>query len=87
MKLNSEQKRFLLENGYVTPQQLGALALIGWESYFSKRFDWEFAGKDRCGMDKIYLKDKATGDIAYVVGVEFGKGDFDRLLKLKGARK
>ena len=55
MKLNNKQKQYLLDNGYVTAKVLDAVVEPGWKNYFIKSFDWELAGKDRYGLERMYL--------------------------------
>ena len=81
MKLNKSQKQFLFENNYLTSKVLDSLTYKGWENYFIKNFDFELAGKDRYGLERLYLKDKKTKDIEYTVGLIFQDNDYFRLLE------
>lgn len=90
MKLNNKQKQYLLDNNYVTAKTLDAVAEPGWKNYFIKSFDWELAGKDWSGMEKLYLIDKGKwnikekGDIVYTIGLIFQDDDYNTLLNIRG---
>ena len=90
MKLNNKQKRYLLDNGYVTAKALGAAIEPGWKNYFIKSFDWELAGKDRCGLERLHLTDKGKrnvkdkGEIVYTIGLNFQDGDYNTLKSIRG---
>jgi hypothetical protein len=83
MKLNNKQKQFLFENNYITAKVLDALTYKGWENYFIKNFDFELAGQDRYGLERLYLKDKKSEDIEYTVGLIFQDDDYEKLLGIK----
>ena len=90
MKLNNKQKRHLLDSGCVTAKALGAQEEPGWENRFVKDFDWELAGKDRCGLERLHLIDKGKrnirdkGEIAYTIGLNFQDCDYDALQNARG---
>lgn len=83
MKLNNKQKQFLFDNYYVTAKVLDALVYEGWQNYFIKSFDWELAGKDIYGFERLYLKDKKSKDIEYTIGLNFQDNDYQKLLEIK----
>ena len=83
MKLNKKQKQFLFDNYYVTSKVLDSLVYKGWEDYFIKKFDWTLEGKDRYGLDLLYLKDKTSKDICYTIGLIFQNNDYKKLLEMK----
>lgn len=90
MKLNNKQKRYLLDNGCVTAKALNAVVEPGWENRFVKDFDWELAGKDRCGLERLHLIDKGkwktkdNGKIVYTIGLNFQDGDCKELENARG---
>ncbi len=90
MKLNSKQKQYLLDNGYVTAKVLDAVVESGWKNYFIKSFEWELAGKDVYGLERLYLIDKGKqnikdkGEIAYTIGLNFKDDDYNTLQNIKG---
>lgn len=90
MKLNNKQKRYLLDNGYVTAKVLDAVVEPGWKNYFIKSFDWELVGKDRCGLERLHLIDKGKrnvkdkGEIVYTIGLDFHDGDCKELENVRG---
>lgn len=90
MKLNNKQKRYLLDNGCVTAKALGAAAEPSWENRFIKDFDWELAGRDRCGLERLHLIDKGKrkikdkGKIVYTIGLNFQDGDYKELENIRG---
>ena len=86
MKLNKNQKRFLFDKNYITAKVLDSLTYKGWENYFIKNFDFELAGKDRYGLEKLYLKDKKTKDIEYIVELIFQNDDYKKLLEIKSKK-
>jgi len=83
MKLNKNQKHFLFDNYYITTKTLDAVVHDGWENYFINNFVWELVGKDRYGLERLYLKDKKTGDIEYTLGLIFQDNDYNILLDIK----
>ena len=90
MKLNNKQKRYLLDNGYVTAKALSAVVELGWKSHFIKDFDWELTSKDRYGLGRLYLIDKGKrntkhkGEIAYTIGLDFQDDDYKELENIRG---
>ena len=90
MKLNNKQKQYLLDNGYVTAKVLDAIVEPGWKNYFIKSFDWELTGKDRYGLERLYLIDKGKwnikdkGEIAYTIGLIFQDDDYNTLQNIRG---
>lgn len=90
MKLNNKQKRYLLDSGCVTAKALGVAAEPGWENSFVKDFDWELAGRDRCGLERLHLIDKGKrkikdkGKIVYTIGLNFQDGDYKELENARG---
>lgn len=90
MKLNNKQKQYLLDNGYVTAKVLDAVVEPGWKNYFIKSFDWELAGKDRCGLERLHLIDKGKwnvkdkGEIVYTIGLNFQDDDYNTLKSIRG---
>ena len=83
MKLNNKQKQFLFDNHYVNAKVLDACVEEGWQNYFIKWFEWELAGKDMYGFERLYLKDKDNGNIEYTIGLNFHDDDYNRLLEIK----
>jgi len=83
MKLNNKQKQFLFDKHYITAKVLDALVEDGWQNYFIKSFDWELAGKDIYGFERLYLKDKKSKDIEYIAGLLFQGDDYNKLLEIK----
>ena len=90
MKLNNKQKQYLLDNGYVTAKTLDAAVEPGWKNYFIKSFDWELVGKDRYGLERLYLIDKGKwdikdkGEIVYTIGLNFQDDDYNTLQNIRG---
>lgn len=90
MKLNNKQKRYLLDNGYVTAKVLAAVIEPGWKNYFIKSFDWELADKDRYGLERLHLIDngkrkiKDNGKIVYTIGLNFQDDDYNTLQSIRG---
>ena len=90
MKLTNKQKEWLFEKGYVTAKTLDAIVEPGWKNYFIKSFDWELAGKDRYGLERLYLIDKGKwnikdkGEIAYTIGLIFQDDDYKELQNIRG---
>ena len=90
MKLTNKQKQFLFDNGYVTAKVLDAAVEPGWKDYFIKSFDWELAGKDWSGIEKLYLIDKGKwnirekGNIVYTIGLIFQDNDYNTLQNIRG---
>ena len=83
MKLNKTQKQFLFDNHYINAKVLDACVEAGWQNYFIKNFIWELAGKDRYGFERLYLKDKKSGDIEYTIGLNFQSNDYNKLFEKK----
>ena len=90
MKLNNKQKQYLLDKGYVTAKTLDAAVEPGWKNYFIKSFDWELVGKDRYGLERLYLIDKGKwnikdkGEIVYTIGLIFQDDDYNELQNIRG---
>ena len=69
-KLNKQQKEWLFENQYVTAKTLDACVEPGWKNYFIKCFNWELnLDTDPYGFNRLYLKDKKSGEIYYTIGL------------------
>lgn len=90
MKLTNKQKEWLFEKGYVTAKVLDAVVEPGWKNYFIKSFDWELAGVDRYGLERLYLIDKGKwnikdkGEIVYTIGLIFQDDDYNELQNIRG---
>jgi hypothetical protein len=90
MKLTNKQKEWLFDNGYVTAKVLDAVVEPGWKNYFIKSFDWELAGVDRYGLERLYLIDKGKwnikdkGEIVYTIGLIFQDNDYNELQNIRG---
>lgn len=91
MKLNKKQKQYLFDNNYVTAKTLDASTDGDWQSFFIKCFDWKLDGKDKYGLEKLYLIDNGKsvlgdftkGEISYRLGLIFQGNDFEILKNLK----
>ncbi len=84
MELNTKQKQFLLDKGYVTAGTLGALPEEDWEKYFIEAFDWYLnLTKNRYRMYDLELLGKGSNFDEIDQMINFQGKDLDTLLKLK----
>jgi hypothetical protein len=84
MELNTKQKQFLLDKGYVTTGTLDALPEEDWEKYFIEDFDWYLSlTKNRYRMYDLELLGKGSNFDEIDQMINFQGKDLDTLLKLK----
>lgn len=81
IRLNKKQKRFLFDNYYVTARALDALEVKGWQDFFVNHYKWELRGKDKYGLERLYLKDE--DGICFTLGLNFQGSDYKDLLSIK----
>ena len=85
IKLNDNQKKFLIENEYVTTKSVDAVSHNKLYTYFIKEFDWVLETTNYYfNMNDLVLKskDKKLG-INYVILLNFQDNDYDTLLNIK----
>lgn len=85
IKLNDNQKKFLIENEYVTTKTVDAVSHSKLYTYFMVEFDWVLdTNLNWYNMNDLILesKDKQYG-INYDLAVNFQDNDYDILLNLK----
>ena len=85
IKLNDNQKKFLIENEYVTTKSVDAVSYNKLYTYFIKEFDWVLdTNLNWYNMNDLILesKDKQYG-INYELAVNFQNNDYDILLNIK----
>lgn len=85
IKLNDNQKKFLIENEYVTTKSVDAVSHNKLYTYFIKEFDWILETANYYfNMNDLVLKskDKKLG-INYVILLNFQDNDYDTLLNIK----
>lgn len=85
IKLNDNQKKFLIENEYVTTKSVDAVNSKKLYTYFMPEFDWVLdTDLNWCNMNDLTLetKDKKYG-IDYELVVNFQDNDYDILLNIK----
>lgn len=84
MELNTKQKQFLLNKGYVTSRTLGAIPEEGWEKYFIENFVWELnTTKNRYKMYDLELTEIGPYFNEIDQMLNFQGKDLDTLVKLK----
>ena len=85
IKLNDNQKKFLIENEYVTTKSVDAVSHNKLYTYFIKEFDWVLETTNYYfNMNDLVLKskDKKLG-INYVILLNFQDNDYNTLLNIK----
>lgn len=85
INLNDNQKKFLIENEYVTTKTVDAVSHNKLYTYFIKEFDWVLETTNYYfNMNDLVLKskDKKLG-INYVILLNFQDNDYDTLLNIK----
>ena len=85
IKLNNNQKKFLIENEYVTTKTVDAVSYKSLYTYFVNEFDWVLdTDLNWYNMNDLILetKDKKFG-INYDLAVNFQNNDYDILLNIK----
>ena len=85
IKLNDNQKKFLIENEYVTTKTVDAVSYKSLYTYFMTEFDWVLdTNLNWYNMNDLILesKDKQYG-INYELAVNFQNNDYDILLNIK----
>ena len=85
IKLNENQKKFLIENEYVTTKSVDAVSYKSLYTYFIPEFDWVLdTNLNWYNMNDLILenKDKELG-IDYELMVNFQDNDYDILLNIK----
>ena len=85
IKLNDNQKKFLIENEYVTTKTVDAVSYNSLYTYFMVEFDWMLdTTLNWYNMNDLVLesKDKQYG-INYDLAVNFQNNDYDILLNIK----
>lgn len=85
IKLNDNQKKFLIDNEYVTTKSVDAVSHSKLYTYFIKEFDWVLETTNYYfNMNDLVLKskDKKLG-INYVILLNFQDNDYNTLLNIK----
>ena len=85
IKLNDNQKKFLIENEYVTTKTVDAVSYKSLYTYFMPEFDWVLdTDLNWFNMNDLTLetKDKKYG-IDFNLAVNFQDNDYDILLNIK----
>ena len=85
IKLNDNQKKFLIENEYVTTKSVDAISHKSLCTYFVNEFDWVLdTNLNWYNMNDLILetKDKKYG-IDFELVVNFQNNDYDILLNIK----
>ena len=85
IKLNDNQKKFLIENEYVTTKSVDAVSYKSLCTYFVNEFDWMLdTNLNWYNMNDLILetKDKKYG-IDFELAVNFQDNDYDILLNIK----
>ena len=85
IKLNDNQKKFLIDNEYVTTKSVDAVSHSKLYTYFIKEFDWILETTNYYfNMNDLVLKskDKKLG-INYVILLNFQDNDYNTLLNIK----
>jgi hypothetical protein len=84
IKLNDNQKKFLIENEYVTTKTVDAVSYKSLYTYFMVEFDWVLdTNLNWYNMNDLILesKDKQYG-INYDLAVNFQNNDYDILINV-----
>ena len=83
IKLNDNQKQFLVDKGYITTKTLDSLDYEGWEQYYIKHFDWRLSIKqNEYNMYNLILASLKTEDV-YEPMLNFQNNDLEELLEIK----
>lgn len=85
IKLNDNQKKFLIENEYVTTKTVDAVSYKSLYTYVMTEFDWVLdTNLNWFNMNDLILetKDKELG-INYELAVNFQDDDYNILLNIK----
>ena len=85
IKLNDNQKKFLIDNEYVTTKSVDAISYNKLYTYFIDEFDWTLETTNYYfNMNDLVLKskDKKLG-INYVILLNFQDNDYNTLLNIK----
>lgn len=85
IKLNDNQKKFLIDNEYVTTKSVDAVSYSKLYTYFIDEFDWVLETTNYYfNMNDLVLKskDKKLG-INYVILLNFQDSDYNTLLNIK----
>ena len=85
IKLNDNQKKFLIDNEYVTTKSVDAVSHSKLYTYFIKEFDWVLETTNYYfNMNDLVLKDKDEKfGINYVILLNFQDNDYNTLLNIK----
>ena len=85
IKLNDNQKKFLIDNEYVTTKSVDAVSHNKLYTYFIKEFDWILETTNYYfNMNDLVLKDKDEKfGINYVILLNFQDNDYNTLLNIK----
>lgn len=85
IKLNDNQKKFLIDNEYVTTKSVDAVSHSKLYTYFIKEFDWILETTNYYfNMNDLVLKDKDEKfGINYVILLNFQDNDYNTLLNIK----
>ena len=85
IKLNDNQKKFLIDNEYVTTKSVDVVSHSKLYTYFIKEFDWVLETTNYYfNMNDLVLKDKDEKfGINYVILLNFQDNDYDTLLNIK----
>ena len=81
IKLNDNQKKFLIENEYVTTNSVDAVSHNKLYTFFIKEFDWVLETTNYYfNMNDLVLKDKDEKfGINYVILLNFQDNDYNTL--------
>lgn len=85
IKLNDNQKKFLIDNEYVTTKSVDAVSHNNLYTYYINEFDWILETTNYYfNMNDLVLKskDKKLG-INYVILLNFQDNDYNTLLNIK----
>ena len=85
IKLNDNQKKFLIDNEYVTTKSVDAVSHSKLYTYFIKEFDWILETTNYYfNMNDLVLKDKDEKfGINSVILLNFQDNDYNTLLNIK----
>lgn len=87
IKLNDNQKKFLIDNGYVTAKSVDAVNHNKLYTYFMVEYDWILDTElNRFYMNDLVLEPKTkmyNFDFNYELFVNFQDDDYNLLLNIK----
>jgi len=85
IKLNDNQKKFLIDNEYVTTKSVDAISHNSLYTYFINEFDWILETTNYYfNMNDLVLKSKDKKlEINYVILLNFQDNDYNTLLNIK----